>query len=118
MEFQKHTIPANIKAKSIIPINKGIIVSDMNFGERIHKGIVLLSDNEKDEGIKPRWAKVYAVGPKQKEISVGQWVLISHGRWTRGYNFIDEVTNEEILLRNIDPKDILMTYNGRHRPQD
>lgn len=112
MEFQKITRPNDVHGSSITPLHKGIIVSDMHFGERNVNGIVLLSDNEKEDGIKPRWCKVYAVGSKQTDIQVGQWILISHGRWTRGYNFINSTTNEGIILRNVDPKDVLMIWDG------
>ena len=71
------------KIKSISPIKNHVVVTDMNFGSReLSSGIVLLGDDGKTDGIRPRWAKVYAVGPDQDEIKVGQWVLIEHGRWT------------------------------------
>ena len=40
-----------------------IIVSEMHFDERISKGgIVLLDDDKKSSGIRPRWAKIYGIG--------------------------------------------------------
>lgn len=33
--------------------------------------------------------KVYAVGPEQEDVKVGQWVLVEHGRWTRGMEIDD-----------------------------
>jgi co-chaperonin GroES (HSP10) len=45
------------------PLKDGIIVEDMNFGERkTRSGLILLEDDGKLQGIRPRWAKVYAVG--------------------------------------------------------
>ena len=83
-----------------------VIVRDMNFGARkLASGIFLLNDDGKTEGIRPRWAKVYAVGPDQKDVAVGQWVFIEHGRWSRGMEV--EIDNEIFTLRKADPKCII-----------
>ena len=83
-------------------IRDHIIVSDMKFKERLsHGGIVLLSDDSTSAGIRPRWAKVHAVGNECTDVEVGQYVLVSHGRWTRGIKHEDEV------IRRIDNDDIL-----------
>lgn len=91
----------------IRPLNDSVIVSDMVFDERITTGgIVLLNDNGKGTGIRPRWGQVYAVGPEQKDVQVGQWVCVAHGRWTRGIEVEDETGAK--TLRRIDPKDIML----------
>lgn len=97
-QFNKHQIR---------PLNDAVIVSDMAFDERISTGgIVLLNDNGKGNGIRPRWGLVYAVGPDQKDVAVGQWVCVAHGRWTRGIDVEDESGKK--TLRRIDPKDIML----------
>lgn len=89
------------------PIRDKVIVSDMKFNERFSAGgIFIPSDNGKIEGIRPRWGKVYAVGPEQTDVKVGQWILVSHGRWTRGVKVED--SNGEQTLRMVDNKDILL----------
>lgn len=89
------------------PLNDTVIVSDMVFDERITTGgIVLLNDNGKGTGIRPRWGQVYAVGPEQKDVQLGQWVCVAHGRWTRGIEVEDETGKK--MLRRVDPKDILL----------
>jgi co-chaperonin GroES (HSP10) len=89
------------------PLNDSVIVSDMNFEERLSSGgIVLLTDNGKSSGIRPRWARVYAVGPDQHDIRIGSWVCVEHGRWTRGIEIEDETGKQ--TLRRVDPKDIMM----------
>ena len=89
------------------PLHDSVIVSDMTFDERFTTGgIVLLSDNGKSTGIRPRWGQVYAVGPEQKDIRVGSWVCVAHGRWTRGIDIEDETG--KVTLRRVDPKDIMM----------
>lgn len=95
------------KIKSLKPLNDTIIVSDMHFDERISNGgIILINDDMKSSGIRPRWAKVYAIGPDQKDVKVGQYVLISHGRWTRGVK-IDDGTGETVI-RKVDNNEILL----------
>ena len=95
------------KVSALRPLTDNVIVIDMNFGEqKTAGGIILQSDNGKAHGVHPRWAKVYAVGPEQQDVNVGQWVLIEHGRWTRGIKIEDD-TGEKII-RKIDTKCMLM----------
>lgn len=95
------------KIKKLLPLRDNIIVSDMAFDERIsHGGIVLLNDDMKSSGIRPRWAKVYAIGPDQKDVNVGQYILISHGRWTRGIKIEDDTGVH--VIRKVDNNDVLI----------
>jgi len=90
------------------PIRDHIIINEMKFDRPVSKGgIILPSDNGKDDGIRPRWAQVYAVGHEQKDVTVGQWVLIAHGRWTRGVDVRATEDSEPVVLRRADAKDIL-----------
>jgi hypothetical protein len=78
----------------------------MNFGERqLSSGIVLLSDDGKSDGIRPRWAKVYAIGPEQQDVVPEQWVLVEHGRWTRGIKV--EIDGQEFIIRRVDADAIM-----------
>jgi hypothetical protein len=61
---------------------------------------------------------VYAVGPKQTEVQVGQWIMVAHGRWTRGIDIEDGQTEHKRTIRKIDPKDILLISDSTERPQD
>ena len=84
-----------------------VIVSDMNFGERITaSGVIMLSDDALSRGIRPRWGLVYAVGPDQQDVAPGDWILVSHGRWSRGFSVTGDDGVEQIL-RRVDAKDIL-----------
>lgn len=95
------------KIKKFTALHDYVIVSDMNFDEKIsHGGIIIQSTDGKLEGIHPRWAKVYAVGPKQTDVRVNQYVLIKHGRWTRGID-VEDATGEH-TLRRVDKNDILL----------
>ena len=100
------------------PLNDSVIVSDMVFDERLSRGgIVLVNDNGSTRGIRPRWAQVYAVGPEQKDpdLQPGKWVLVAHGRWTRGIDIEDE--SGKRTLRRIDPKDVLLA-SDEHVPDE
>lgn len=104
-----------MKIRKINPILDHILVSDMNFGEQVSSGgIVLRSDNGKSEGVKPRWGKVYAIGPEQKTVKVGEWLLIEHGRWTRGISV--ETDDVEMEVFRIDPDGILIVAD--EKPND
>ena len=84
-----------------------VLVTEMQFDERItSSGIILPNDNGTGSGIRPRWGRIYAVGPRQTSVSVGQWVLIAHGRWTRGIEIVDN--DGEKTIRRVDPDDILL----------
>lgn len=90
------------------PILDHVIVEDMEFGEQKTKsGIIIVDDDGKSHGIKPRWGKVYAIGPKQNDVNVGDWILIEHGRWTRGFNFERE-DGSVYTLRRVDTDAIIM----------
>ena len=96
----------------ITPIRDNILVHNMNFDEIYRKsGIVIQSDNGKTDGIRPRWAQVWAVGPEQKDVVVNDWVLIEHGRWTR--KFIVNDNNEETVIHGIDTNAILLVSDQK-----
>ena len=96
-----------------MPLRDNVIVRDMSFtGRKLSSGIVLLGDDAKTSGIRPRWAKVYAVGPDQKDIAPGQWIMVEHGRWSRGLEV--EVGEEQFTIRRVDPECILFVSD--HEP--
>ena len=79
----------------------------MHFGETKSKGgIILVDDDGTQSGIHPRWAKVYAIGNQQKDVNVGQWILVAHGRWSRAFKISKE--GVELEVRMIDENDILL----------
>ena len=107
--------PHKVEKQQLKALQNNVLVSDMVFDERISTGgIVLLNDNGKGNGIRPRWGRVYAVGPDQKDVNVGDWVLVAHGRWTRGLDLEDETG--ELTIRKIDPKDILLVSDDEECP--
>jgi len=99
-------------------IQDRIIVEELKTGETVTKtGIVIPDDDAKERGIRPRWGKVYRTGPLQNEVEPGQWVLVEHGRWTRGLR-IRTVSGEEKTVRMVDPEEILLTSDERPPEHD
>lgn len=109
--------PHKLARKQIKALHDHVIVNNMNFDARITQtGLILMNDNGTTLGIRPRWGRVYAIGPKQQDIRVGQWVCVAHGRWTRGLDIEDE--NGKTTIRRIDPADILLISDSEEMPQD
>jgi co-chaperonin GroES (HSP10) len=91
----------------ITPLKKRVLVSDMHFGETKTKGGIILTDDDGSEsGIHPRWGKVYAIGDQQEDVNVGEWVMVAHGRWSRGFKI--KKKGVELEVRMIDENDILL----------
>lgn len=101
---------------NIKPLRDRVFVCDMHFGEeRTRTGLFIPGADGKTQGIMPRWGKVWAVGPEQTEIKIGQWVLIEHGRWTRTVEFEND-SGEIAEIRMIDNNAIMMTSD--EKPND
>ena len=97
-------------------VGNRVLVSDMYFGEQKTKsGLILRDDDGQTRGIYPRWGKVYAKGPKNiDDYEVGQWILIEHGRWTRGIDLNDD--GNEITVRMVEAESVLAVSD--ERPSD
>lgn len=104
---------SKVRISQVRPVQAHILVSDMNFGEqKTATGIILKSDDGKSEGVKPRWCKVRAIGKDQTNVKVGEWVLVEHGRWTRGLELLEE-DGTVVTIRRVDENGILMTTDER-----
>lgn len=100
------------------PLKDKVFVCDMNFDAEVTAGgIFLPSDNAKSTGIHPRWAKVWAVGPEQTDVKVGEWICIEHGRWTRTVEYENDdgsitelrvVDNAAIMISTDEKPDSIM----------
>jgi co-chaperonin GroES (HSP10) len=101
------------QASKLRPIQAHILVRDMNFGEQVSAGgIVLKSDDGKSEGVRPRWCKVFAVGPEQTDVKVGEWIYVEHGRWTRGLE-VEEDNGTKFTIWRVDPTGIMMSADEK-----
>ena len=92
----------------IVPLHDKVFISDMEFGEqKTASGIYIPSANGKSEGISPRWGRVWAVGPDQTDVKIGEWILVEHGRWTRTVE-VEQDDKSILEVRMVDGDDILM----------
>ena len=82
------------------PIKDKVLVSHMYFGEQKTKsGLIIKDDNGSTRGIYPRWGKVYAKGPTNDKVyNIGDWVLVMHGRWTRGLTLDDGAGEKQVRM--------------------
>ena len=54
-----------IDREQLQPLGESVIVSDMNFEERISTGgIIIMTDNGKSTGIRPRWGASICSGSR------------------------------------------------------
>ena len=98
------------------PLRDSVFVTDMEFGlEKTSSGILLHSDDGKTQGIKPRWGKVWAIGPDQTDVNIGDWILVEHGRWTRTVEY-EQSDGTVVELRMVDAKAILIS--SEQKPND
>lgn len=100
----------------IKPLKDRVFVSDMNFDGQVTKsGLFIRSTDGKEDGIVPRWGKVWAVGPEQTEVKIGEWVMIEHGRWTRGVEF-EQDDGSTLVVRMVDADAIMMV--SEEKPEE
>ena len=95
------------------PLHDKVFVSNMDFGaQHTASGIYIPGDDGKSSGIYPRWGQVWAVGPEQEDVQIGEWILIEHGRWTRTIKV--EQDDESVLeVRMVDSDAILMSADEK-----
>lgn len=104
-----------VKGK-ITPLRDNVFITDMDFGmQQTSAGIYVASDDGKSSGIHPRWGKVWAIGPDQKDVTIGDWILVEHGRWTRGIDYEND-TGDVITIRMVENKSILISSD--EKPND
>lgn len=72
------------------------------FGEKRTAGGLIVQEAEgTSESIRPRWFEVIAVGPDQSDVAQGEYILVPHGRWSRGLD-VEGTNRKEDLVFNID----------------
>ena len=105
----------NVVKGKLKPLHDNVLVTDMSFEEQTTaSGIIIQSDDGKSHGVKPRWCRVWAIGPEQTDVRVGEWIYVDHGRWTRGIKVEDD--GNEIVIRRVEVSSILLQAD--ERPSD
>lgn len=74
--------------KTIKPIHDKVLAKMIDgFGEKKTAGGLIIQEKDGTaDAIRPRWFEVVYVGPEQKDVNPGEYVLVAHGRWSRGVN--------------------------------
>lgn len=100
----------------LTPIKDRVLVTDMEFGEqKTAGGIIIASDDGLTRGIHPRWGRIIAKGhSNQDDYEIGDWILIEHGRWTRGVTMESE--GNKMVVRMVEAESILGV--SKEKPQD
>jgi hypothetical protein len=88
-------------------VGNRVLVTDMHFGEQTTaSGLIIKNDDGTTRGIYPRWAKVFDKGPRNDDpYNVGEWILVEHGRWTRGVTV--DTDKGEIEIRMVEAESVL-----------
>mgnify|MGYP003630848450 CR=1 FL=1 len=97
--------------KTLTPIHENIIgrmLEPIGKERSTKAGLVLTERNLGEEAIRNRWFEVTHVGPEQKYIAVGEYVLVPHGRWSRGID-LEGTLREEDKLFLLDNDAMLMS---------
>jgi hypothetical protein len=85
-----------------------VLVTDLERGSRVVRGIIIPDDNGKSEGIRPRWGRVHSVGEDITDVSPGQWILIENGRWTRMLK-VKEADGSDLQLWGVEwPQSVML----------
>ena len=92
---------------TIRPLKERILAELLGLEQRVTaSGIIIQSENGKDRGVRPRWAKVHFVGEGIDWVKPGQYLLVAHGRWSR--QFEAEHNGEKLKLVHLDNKECLL----------
>ena len=110
------SILTHIKSKSFTPYKDKVFVKNLDHGPQVTAaGVIIPDDNMTNRGIRARWGQVWAIGPDVKDLDVGQWILIEHGRWTERMTI--ETEQETVEVWQVEyPKSVLMSSD--QKPKD
>lgn len=76
-------------------------------------GLIINETDGTESAIRPRWFKIYSVGKDIDWIKPEQYVLVDHGRWSRGMEI-----DKDLTLHLLDNKDCLMESETDPREDD
>jgi len=95
--------------QNIRPLRGRVIGEIIDRGEQLTAGgIIMLDDDGKEEGIRPRWFRVHSLHDESKEgYAVGDYILVEHGRWSREFGNV----GNEMGLCAIEEKSVMMMSN-------
>ena len=102
--FGTHGGRQHLHHGEIQPLGTRVLVCKMHFGETRSKGgLILIDDDGTSIGIHPRWAKVYAIGKRHKDVKVGRALKIENEKGIEEVRIIDE--DDILLVSDKEPED-------------
>lgn len=103
-----------MQVKTFRPMKGKIFVTEMDEGvHRTAGGIILTDDTGSERGIRDRWGRVAFIGEGIDDVAPGDWVLITHGRWTQRLTLeIDGAPAIDIWM--VDPEAIIGVSDKNH----
>ena len=97
-----------VEMSTLTPVRGTVLVHNIEQGNKVTRGgIIVLDDDGKERGIRERWAQVWAKHDEIDEIAVGDWILIKHGRWTRGVD-VSDGAGGKVTIRKVDWPDAVL----------
>jgi len=100
-----------MSTQMIRPLRERILAELLGLGEKVTAGgIIVKAEDGKDHGIRARWARVRLVGDGIDWVQPGQYVLVTHGRWSR--QFECEHDGEKLKLVHLDNKEVLLVSDS------
>lgn len=97
-----------IAVPNLTPTKGTVLVTNIEQGSKMTRGgIIVLDDDGKERGIRERWAQVWAKHPDVDDLEIGDWILIKHGRWSRGIDITDG-DGTALTIRKVDYPDAVL----------
>jgi photosystem II stability/assembly factor-like uncharacterized protein len=94
--------------KIVKTLKERILAELIGLEQRVTSGgIIIQSENGKDRGVRPRWAKVHYVGEGIDWVKPGQYLLVAHARWSRQFE-VEGENGETLKLVHLDNKECLI----------
>ncbi len=94
--------------KIVKPLRERILAELLGLDQRVtSSGIIIQSENGKDRGVRPRWARVHYVGEGIDWVKPGQYLLVAHGRWSRQFE-VEGPDGQPLKLVHLDNKECLL----------
>jgi co-chaperonin GroES (HSP10) len=87
--------------KTLIPLRDNVIgrmLEPIGKERSTKAGLVLTERNFGEETIRNRWFEVTHIGPDQESIKLGDYVLVPHGRWSRGVDLEGTMREDDKLF--------------------
>ncbi len=102
-----------IEVNTLTALKSKVLVHNVEQGEKVTRGGVIITDDDgKERGIRERWAQIYAVGSDVDDLSVGQWILIKHGRWSRGISVAQN--GNATTIRQVEYPDAILLVSDQN----